>query len=195
MNGYNFINCAIVNSTNSSKINQTRLTNGGTISLMELVPYLFKACKNNPKGVFSNILNRLKLKEISYKDSQGNNNGSFIAVAGAAGVGATTSLSKKNTQQIQKHFICMKLLMLIAYSRIDLNNMALKTEERELQLDMVLMYIEESLDIKIKKREITIFKKCFDNFLLVPFKHLESKINYYTNPSAGAAGKPLPTPS
>lgn len=74
----------------------------------------------------------------------------------------------------------MKIFLLISYSRIEMSNLALKTEERELQMDIILMHLEETLEIKLNKNEVSVFKKEFDNFYLVPLKLLESKIQYYT---------------
>lgn len=59
---------------------------------------------------------------------------------------------------------------MIQYSRVDLNNLALKTEGREVQMDVILMHLEEALDIKLNKQELNIFKKEFDNYFLVPLR-------------------------
>lgn len=43
-------------------------------------------------------------------------------------------------------------------------------------MDIILMHLEETLEIKLNKNEVSVFKKEFDNFYLVPLKLLESKI-------------------
>ncbi|CDW78083.1 UNKNOWN [Stylonychia lemnae] len=144
----------------SFKQAQTRLTNGGQVLFLEFIPFFFKACRTLAKGVFANFINKMELLDLSYKD------------------GLTS-------QQIQRYFIQMKIFLLISYSKIDMNNLTLKTEAREVQMDVILMHLEEALDIKLQKQEVNIFKKEFDNFFLVPIKQLESRIQSFT--SLGAA--------
>lgn len=62
----------------------------------------------------------------------------------------------------------MKIYLLIAYSKIDLSNFVLKHNDKELPMDVVLMNIEETMEIKISKQEVTLFKKEFENYFLVP---------------------------
>jgi hypothetical protein len=47
-------------------VNLSRLTNGGTVMVHELVSFLFRACKGQAKGVFANFLCHLSLSEVSY---------------------------------------------------------------------------------------------------------------------------------
>ncbi len=67
----------------------------------------------------------------------------------------------------------MKIHLLIAYSKIDLNSFTLKNEEKDVQMDAVILNLEESLEIKISKQEIQLFKKDFDHFFLVPIRIME----------------------
>eukprot|EP00347_Sterkiella_histriomuscorum_P023473 403334509 len=147
--------------------NKTRLTNGGQIQFLEFIPYLFKACRNQPKGVFANIINRIQLQELSYNNSL-------------------------SSQQVQRHFVSMKILLMLAYSRLELSNLALKTDERELQMDVVIMHLEETLEIKVNKNEINAFKKEFTNFFLVPLKDVEYKIIKYTQTPATVISSQTP---
>ncbi len=80
---------------------------------------------------------------------------------------------------LQKHFVSLKIFTLIAYSKMDLTTLCLKTEEKELQMDVVLMHLEEAMDIKLNKSEVSLFKKEFDNFFLVPLRTIENKILMY----------------
>lgn len=57
--------------------------------------------------------------------------------------------------------------------------MALKTEQRELQMDVVIMRLEEFLEMKLPVNELSLFKKEFESFFLVPLKTLEAKMLFY----------------
>ena len=46
-------------------------------------------------------------------------------------------------------------------------------------MDSIILRLEEILEIKIPQGELAIFKKEFENFYLVPLKHLEGKIHMY----------------
>lgn len=47
-----------------------------------------------------------------------------------------------------------KILALIVFSKLDLHAIALKTEQRELQMDVVIMRLEEQLEIKLPPSEL-----------------------------------------
>ena len=47
-------------------------------------------------------------------------------------------------------------------------------------MDVVLMHLEETLEVKLNKSELSVFKKEFDNYFLVPLKQLEHKIHHFT---------------
>jgi Ca2+-binding EF-hand superfamily protein len=72
-----------------------------------------------------------------------------------------------------------KILALIAFSKIDLHALSLKTELRELQMEVVIMRLEEVLEIKLSQNDLSLFKKEFDSFFLVPLKTLEEKMLNY----------------
>jgi len=67
----------------------------------------------------------------------------------------------------------------LVYSKLDLHALALKTEHRELQMEVVLMRLEEVLEIKLPPSELSLFKKEFESFFLVPLKNLEEKMFHY----------------
>ncbi len=46
-------------------------------------------------------------------------------------------------------------------------------------MDVVIMRLEEILEIKLPINELSLFKKEFDSFFLVPMKTLEQKMIYY----------------
>ena len=133
------------------------MTNGGVIRYLDFVPFLFKACRNLPKGVFANFINKIDVGELICHDEY------------------------HDQLQVTRFFICQKLFLLISYSRIDLVNLALRTEAKELQMDVLIMHLEESLEIKISKQDIAVLKKEFDNYFLVPLAVLEAKIAFYTS--------------
>ena len=74
----------------------------------------------------------------------------------------------------------------MAFSRLDLYALSLKTENREIQMDVALMRLEELLEIKIPTQELAIFKKEFESFYLVPFKIIEAKMVYYLGANSPA---------
>jgi hypothetical protein len=76
----------------------------------------------------------------------------------------------------QRQFVSFKILTLIAYGRLDLPTLCIKSEQRELQMDMVLMRMEELLEVKLPPHEVALFKKEFETFYLVPLRTLEIKI-------------------
>lgn len=131
----------------------------------ELVPFLFRCCRGQAKGVFASIISRLTLRELTYCQQ-------IQALAKP-----TTNLDMQI--QAQRQFVAFKILTLIVFSRIDLNSIALKTENRELQMDVVIMRLEESLEIKLAPQELALFKKEFESFFLVPLKVIESKMLLY----------------
>ena len=150
----------------------SRITNGGTIQLSELIPFLYKCCKSQAKGVFANLINKLTLSEVTYCQ--------VSSVAPQQNI-LKPSLTMQQAMQIQaqRHFICFKIFSLLAFSKLDLNALALKTELREIQLDLVILRLEEQLEIKLMPKELALFKKEFDSFFLVPQKILEAKMNFY----------------
>ena len=75
--------------------------------------------------------------------------------------------------------MAIKILSLMCYAKLDLHALALKTEQRELQMDVVIMKLEEMLEIKLPLQELAVFKKEFDSFYLVPLRVLESKMLHY----------------
>jgi hypothetical protein len=46
-------------------------------------------------------------------------------------------------------------------------------------MEVVIMRLEEILEIKLHQNEISLFKKEFDSFFLVPIKTLEEKLMQY----------------
>lgn len=46
-------------------------------------------------------------------------------------------------------------------------------------MDVVIMRLEESLEIKLAPQELALFKKEFESFFLVPLKVIESKMLLY----------------
>jgi len=57
----------------------------------------------------------------------------------------------------------------------------MRTDEKELQMDVLIMHLEESLEIKIGKQDVAVFKKEFENYFLVPLKTLQAKIDFYAS--------------
>ncbi len=138
------------------------MTNGGVVKYLDFLSYLSKACKSNSKGVFANFIAKVEINELIYNEAA------------------------YSQQQITRFFTCQKIFLLIKYSRIDLANLALRTEHKELQMDVLIMHLEESMELKLTKQDISLFKKEFDNYFLVPLKTLDSKIAHYTSQQSGS---------
>jgi hypothetical protein len=60
---------------------------------------------------------------------------------------------------------------------VDLEMLAVKG--REIQMDVVVMRLEETLDVKLPANELALFKKDFQSFYLVPLATLREKLQLH----------------
>jgi hypothetical protein len=97
--------------------------------------FLFRCCRGQAKGLFTSFLSRLTLSEVTY---------CHIKQPYDKG-----SLTQNEIQmQAQRHFVVYKVLTLLVFSKLELQQIALKTENRELQMEVVMMRLEESIEYK-----------------------------------------------
>lgn len=124
--------------------------------LTSLLPILHKACRGQAKGVFANLIAGLTLGDLVYSP-------------GAA--------VQEAHLQAQRHLVAFKILTLLAYSKVDLDMLAVKG--REIQMDVVVMRLEETLDVKLQPKELALFKKDFQSFYLVPLATIREKLQLH----------------
>jgi hypothetical protein len=92
------------------------MANGGEVPLNDLIRCLFSACNNSLKGLFSSVLLNLKVGDLTYDPS----------------------ISESEKQII---FVSIKVLSLIKYSKTDLNGLATKNANNELQLELIINHL------------------------------------------------------